>query len=83
MYSRRSERGSDVGVTLVRYLGRSFRFLQFLARSASLLAPGAALGWNSVYVAASPVYDESELAGLKSLRVRVVFLPRPVRNEDL
>ena len=83
MDSRRSERGSDVGVALVRYFGRGFSFPQVLVRSASLLAPGAALGWNSVYVAASPVYDESELAGLKSLRVRVVFLPRPVRNEDL
>ncbi len=51
-------------------------------RSASLLAPGAARGWDSVFVAAPPVYDESELAGLTSLRVRVVFLPRPVRNVD-
>ena len=70
-------------VAFVRYPGRSFRSPQDLLRSASLLAPGTARGWDSVYVAAPPVYDESELAGLTSLRVRMVFSPRPVRNEDL
>ena len=68
MDSRRSERGSDVGVALVRYFGRSFRFPQVLVRSASLLAPGVARGQDSVYVPAPSVFDGSALTGLTNLR---------------